>query len=73
MPLRANARPRPGAPRGTLRLGRDILIGSRRRRSHVPNPTVRIDLPIGRLRQRQMRGPTLSSDPDRYTVERTSG
>jgi hypothetical protein len=65
------ARLRPS--RGALELQGHLLVGSRCRRGQMPGTPVRVGLPIGRLRQRQMRCAALPGAADRYIAERTSG
>ena len=57
----AAARLRP--TRRSLELERDLLVGTRRRRGQMPRTTIRIGIPVGRLRQRQMRRSALSERP----------
>ena len=51
------------ADRRTLELPRDVLIRSHRRVCKVPCPAVGVDLPVGRLRQREMHGSALLQLP----------
>ena len=52
--MAASAAARLGAAGRALELHGDVLVGSRRRRGQMPRATVRVGLPIGCLRQRQV-------------------